>query len=91
MLLRIVQLRALQDALLGADGEVPAQVRKIGSEQNLVQPRHIAQQAQYWIAGSERSVPVNLAEHVGGWTSFFASGDEPHFVNDGEARGRSIH
>jgi hypothetical protein len=43
--------------------------------------------AEYWIAGSKRSVPIDPAEHVGGWTSFFVARNEPHFVNNGEARG----
>lgn len=40
---RIIQLRALQDSLLGAYGEVSAQIRKICSVQNLIDSRYVAQ------------------------------------------------
>jgi hypothetical protein len=78
----------LQDALFGVYGQVPAQVRKISSRQNLIDSRYVAQHADYRVACSKGRVPLNPAEHVSSSASLLAAGDEPHLVDDRETRGK---
>jgi len=61
---RIAQLRALQDPLIGIDGQVPAQIWKICAVQNLIDSRHVAQHTKNGITCRKRRVPINSAEHV---------------------------
>src|ERR1700681_499133 len=84
---QIIQLGAPQDALFGVYGQVPAQVRKIRSIQNLIDSCHVAQHAEYRIACSKRRVPINLAEHLGSSASQLGASDEPHLIDDREACG----
>src|ERR1700722_8496323 len=58
-LFRIVQLGTLQDLLLGVYSQVPAQIRKICTIQNLIDSCHVAQHAENRIACSKRRVPIN--------------------------------
>ena len=63
---RIIQLKAFRDALFGLYGQVSAQVRKISTKQNLINPRYVAQHAEYRIASRKSGVPIHpllLAEN----------------------------
>src|SRR5436190_5320206 len=83
---RIIQLKAFRDALFGLYGQVSAQVRKISTKQNLINPRYIAQHAEHRIARRKSSIPIDAAEHVSSGTSLLAACDEPHLVDDRKAR-----
>ncbi len=78
----------LRDPLLGANGHVSAQIRKIRSIQNLLDSRYVAQHAEHRIACSKSRVPINSSEHVSGGASLLAARDEPHLINDRETRGQ---
>src|SRR2546422_5622862 len=50
VLFQMIQLGALPDPLFHVYGQVSAQVRKICTKQNLINPRYIAQHAKHGIA-----------------------------------------
>src|ERR1700722_10823753 len=85
---RIIQLRAQQDPLFGAYGQVSSQVREISSMQNLIDSCHVAQHVEHRIACSKGGVPINPAEYVSSGAPLVAARDEPHFVDDRETRGK---
>src|SRR2546422_438350 len=86
MLFRIIQLRAPQDSLFCVDGQVSAQVREVSSKQNLINPRYVAQHAQYRIAGRKSGIPIHPAEHVSSGTSLLAAHDEAHLIDNRKTR-----
>ena len=67
--------------MFGVYGQVPAEIRKICSIQDLIDSRHVAQHAEYRIAGSKRSVPIDRTEHVSGGPSQLAARDESSMDN----------
>src|SRR6267143_106601 len=85
---RIIQLKAFRDALFGLYSQVSAQVRKISTKHNLINPRYVAQHAEYRIAGRKSGVPIHLAEHVSSDISLLATRDEAHLVDDRKPRGK---
>src|SRR5437773_3501997 len=84
---RIIQLKAFRDALFGLYGQVSAQVRKISTKQNLINPRYVAQHAKHGIACRKSRIPIHPAKHVSRGTSLLAARDETHLVNDCKTRG----
>src|SRR6266481_2283321 len=85
MLFRIIQLRALQDSLFRVYGQVSAQVWKISTKQNLINPRYLAQHPKHGITGRKRGVPIHPAEHVSSGSSLLAARDEAHLIDDRES------
>src|SRR6266850_3475813 len=75
---RIIQLKAFRDALFGLYSQVSAQVRKISTKQNFINPHHLAQHPKHRIACRKSSVPIHPAEHVSSGTSLLAARDEAH-------------
>src|SRR5216683_3017516 len=84
----MIQLGALQNPLLRVYGQVSAQVRKICTKQNLIDPRYIAQHPKHGIACRKSRVPIDATEHVSSGTSLHAARDEAHLVYDRETRGQ---
>ena len=85
---QIIQLGAFQDPLFGVYGQVPAQVRKICTKQNLIDPHYVAQHAKHGIACSKRRIPIDPTEHISSRTSFLAACNEPHLIDDRKTRGK---
>ena len=65
VLFQMIQLGALQNPLFRVYSQVSAQVRKIRTEQNLINPRHVAQHAKHGIACRKSRIPIDATEHVG--------------------------
>lgn len=66
LLFQMIQLGALQDPLFRVYSQVSAQVRKIRTKQNLINPRYIAQHAKHGIAcrkGCVRWLDRSLQRH----------------------------
>src|SRR5262249_9784310 len=85
---QIVQLRALQDPLFGVYGQISAQVRKICTKANVINPGYVAQHAEHRIACSKGRIPIHATEHVSGGTTLLGAGNEPHLIDDRKTRGK---
>src|SRR5258706_6723293 len=83
---RIIQLGALRDPLVRFDGQVSAQVRKISTKQNLINPRYVAQHAKHGIACRKSRIPIHPVEHVSSSTSLLAARYEAHLIDDRKTR-----
>src|SRR5882672_3965651 len=88
VLFQMIQLGALPDPLFRVYGQVSAQVRKISTKQNLVNPRYVAQHPQDGLAVGKSRVPIHPAEHISSGTSLLAARDEVHLVYDRKTRGK---
>src|SRR5258708_39324172 len=84
---RIIQLKAFRDALFGLYGQVSAQVRKISTKQNFINPHHLAQHPKHGIACRESGIPIEATEDVSRGASLLSAGDEPHLIDDRKTRG----
>lgn len=62
VLFQLIQLGALQYPLFRVDGLVSAQVRKICTKQNLINPRYIAQHAKHGIACRKSRIPIDAPD-----------------------------
>jgi hypothetical protein len=82
---------ALQDALLGAYGQVSTQIRKIRSIQNSIDSCDVTQHAEHWIAFGSSRVPINPPEHISSCASLLATRNEPNLIDDRETRGKIGH
>lgn len=87
---RIIQLRALQDALSGVYGQVSSQVWKIRAVQNLLDSRYVPQHAKHRVARRESRIPIDATKHFRGAASLLAARNKPPLVDDREARAK-IH
>src|ERR1700741_4099002 len=83
----IIHRRALQYVLFGSDGQIPAQVRKVSSIQNVIDARYVSQHIEHRIAPSKSRIPIHPAEHVGSGASLLGACDETHLVDDRETGG----
>src|SRR6202040_269543 len=73
LLFQMIQLGALQDPLFRVYSQVSAQVRKICTKQNLIDPRYIAQHAKHGIACRKSRVPIHPAEHISSGASLLSA------------------
>src|SRR5882724_6735559 len=86
VLFQMIQLGALQDPLFRLYGQVSAQVRKISTKQNLINPRYIAQHPKHGTACRKSRIPVDAPEDISRGASLLAAGDEPHLIDDRKTR-----
>src|SRR5882724_8390081 len=89
VLFQMIQLGTLQDPLLRVYGQVSAQVRKISTKQNLINPRYIAQHAKHEIACRKSRIPMHAAEHISSGASSLSACDEPHLIDFQVLRGHA--
>src|SRR5882724_12552022 len=85
----MIQLGTLQDPLLRVYGQVSAQVRKISTKQNLINPRYTAQHAKHEIACRKSRIPIHAAEHISSAASLLSACDEPHLIDFQVLRGHA--
>src|SRR6266481_3712225 len=87
VLFQMIQLGALQDPLFHVYGQVSAQVRKICTKQNLIDPRYIAQHAKHGIACRKSRIPIDATKDVSCGASLLSACDEPHLIDDRKTGG----
>src|SRR5258706_8681661 len=74
---QMIQLGALPDPLFHVYGQVSAQVRKICTKQNLINPCYIAQHAKHGIACRKSRIPIDATKDVSRSAPLLSACDEP--------------
>src|ERR1700760_784877 len=82
--LLLVQRRSVAQLGARSDDQVAAQVRIVGTVENLVDAGDGPEHLQDGVLPGERRVPVEATQGIGGRATLLVSGDDLHLVDDPE-------